>query len=74
MEEDADELTADLVCYFERREALQIGRVQQVLDLVTHSDCQVNALVGYFGEARPEEWRFAEVLAWCEVISPAKSS
>ena len=32
----------------------EIGRLRKVLALVTHDGCQVNALVGYFGERRPE--------------------
>jgi ATP-dependent DNA helicase RecQ len=39
---------------FERREESETGRVQRVLDFVTHDGCQVQSLVGYFGEARPE--------------------
>ena len=36
-----------------RRERGEIGRLRKVLALVTHDGCQVNALVGYFGEKRP---------------------
>ncbi|HEY3266660.1 MAG TPA: RecQ family ATP-dependent DNA helicase [Armatimonadota bacterium] len=50
--EDEDALAADLVGRFQRRERQEIWRIQQVLDLVTHDGCQVNALVGYFGEHR----------------------
>ena len=35
-----------------RREEQEIRRIQHVLQLVTHDGCQVNALVGYFGEKR----------------------
>jgi ATP-dependent DNA helicase RecQ len=49
-----DILIAELAQRFQRREAQEIARVQQVLDLVTHAGCQVNALVGYFGEKRSE--------------------
>ena len=52
--EDIDALTAELMQRFSRRESQEIGRVQQVLELVTHSGCQTNALVGYFGEVRAE--------------------
>jgi ATP-dependent DNA helicase RecQ len=53
---DADvmALTAELAERFLRREAQEVARLQQVLDLVTHEGCQINALVGYFGEARRE--------------------
>ncbi|MGI8421717.1 MAG: RecQ family zinc-binding domain-containing protein [Gaiellaceae bacterium] len=37
---------------FERREAAETERIRRVLELVIHDGCQVNALVGYFGEER----------------------
>jgi ATP-dependent DNA helicase RecQ len=37
-----------------RREEGETARIQRVLDLVEHDGCQVQALVGYFGEERPE--------------------
>jgi ATP-dependent DNA helicase RecQ len=37
---------------FERREQAEADRVAQVLSLVSHDGCQVQALVGYFGEER----------------------
>jgi ATP-dependent DNA helicase RecQ len=43
-----------LVERFERREQAETDRIQQVVAFVTHDGCQVNALVGYFGEARDE--------------------
>jgi ATP-dependent DNA helicase RecQ len=52
--EDVTALTAELMARFRRREEQEIARLKMVLDLVTHDGCQVNALVGYFGEARPE--------------------
>ena len=39
---------------FERRERAEIERIQRVLALVTADDCQVRALVAYFGEQRAE--------------------
>ena len=39
---------------FDRREEMETARIARVLSLVTHDGCQVNALVGYFGEARDE--------------------
>jgi ATP-dependent DNA helicase RecQ len=39
---------------FERRERAEIERVQRVLELVTAGECQVRALVTYFGEQRSE--------------------
>jgi ATP-dependent DNA helicase RecQ len=51
---DAEALTAELAARFLRREEQEVARLQQVLDLVTHEGCQINALVGYFGEERAE--------------------
>jgi ATP-dependent DNA helicase RecQ len=39
---------------FDRREQSEAERIQRVLALVEHEGCQVQALVGYFGETRPE--------------------
>jgi ATP-dependent DNA helicase RecQ len=39
---------------FARREHAETARIESVLALVTHDGCQVNALVGYFGETRQE--------------------
>jgi ATP-dependent DNA helicase RecQ len=39
---------------FEQRELAETARIQQVVSLVTHPGCQVNALVAYFGEERTE--------------------
>jgi ATP-dependent DNA helicase RecQ len=47
-----DELVASLVEKFERRERAEIDRLQMVVDLVGQPTCQVNVLVGYFGEKR----------------------
>ena len=49
-----DELLASLVDRFERREQAEVERIARVVSLVTHDGCQVNALVGYFGEVRNE--------------------
>ena len=49
-----DELLASLVDRFERREQAEVERIARVVSLVTHDGCQVNALVGYFGEVRTE--------------------
>jgi ATP-dependent DNA helicase RecQ len=43
-----------LVARFEQREQAETARIQQVVSLVTHAGCQVNALVSYFGEERTE--------------------
>ena len=49
---DVAMLTAELVVRFHRRETQEVARIGQVLNIVTHNGCQVNALVGYFGETR----------------------
>ena len=47
-----DELLDRLVERFARRERAETERIERVVSLVTHDGCQVNALVGYFGETR----------------------
>jgi ATP-dependent DNA helicase RecQ len=39
---------------FDRREQSEAERIQRVLALVEHEGCQVQALVGYFGELRAD--------------------
>jgi ATP-dependent DNA helicase RecQ len=39
---------------FDRREQSEAERIQRVVALVEHDGCQVQALVGYFGETRAE--------------------
>jgi ATP-dependent DNA helicase RecQ len=48
--ETRDALVAALLERFERREAQEVARLQQVLALVAEPGCQTAALVGYFGE------------------------
>jgi ATP-dependent DNA helicase RecQ len=50
--EDVGALVSGLLTRFEQRERQEVGRIQQVLSLVTHAGCQNNALVGHFGEQR----------------------
>jgi ATP-dependent DNA helicase RecQ len=45
-----DSLADSLAERFERRERAEAERVRRVLALVEHEGCQVEALVGYFGE------------------------
>jgi ATP-dependent DNA helicase RecQ len=52
--EDLPALVAELATRFRSREQKEIARLRQVLDLVVHDGCQVNALVGHFGEKRTE--------------------
>lgn len=51
---EIEALTATLMERFLHREGQEIARIGQVLELVEHNGCQTNALVGYFGEKRPE--------------------
>jgi ATP-dependent DNA helicase RecQ len=51
---DAEALTQELTTRFERREEQEIVRLRQIVDLVEMDGCQVNALVGYFGEQRTQ--------------------
>jgi ATP-dependent DNA helicase RecQ len=51
---DGQELIDELLARCERRERAEVERIQRVLALVTADECQVRALVAYFGEDRPE--------------------
>jgi ATP-dependent DNA helicase RecQ len=48
------DLLARLVERFERREQAETERIARVVALICEDGCQVNALVGYFGERRAE--------------------
>jgi len=48
------ELGDALAARFDRREQAEAERIQRVVSLVTNDGCQVQALVGYFGETRAE--------------------
>lgn len=48
------DVLASLISRFERREEGEISRIRSVVELVEHDGCQVNSLVGYFGETRTE--------------------
>jgi len=52
--DDRAALVDEMLARFERREAAEIERIERVLALVTADECQVRALVAYFGEDRPE--------------------
>jgi ATP-dependent DNA helicase RecQ len=51
-DEDSEALVSELSRRFQTRERQEIARVAQVMGLVTADGCQVNALVGHFGETR----------------------
>ncbi len=52
---DAAGLVAQLEEKFQKREAAEIARVQQMLALVGLDRCQANALAAHFGETRSEQ-------------------
>ena len=47
-----DELRDRLAERFDRREQSETARIERVVTLVEHNGCQVQSLVGYFGETR----------------------
>jgi ATP-dependent DNA helicase RecQ len=49
-----DDVVAGLAERFDRRERAETERIERVVSLVTHTGCQVAALVAYFGETRAE--------------------
>ncbi|HET6174666.1 MAG TPA: RecQ family ATP-dependent DNA helicase [Gaiellales bacterium] len=51
---DRAALLDGMAARFDRREQAEIDRIQRVLALVTADECQVRALVAYFGEERTE--------------------
>jgi ATP-dependent DNA helicase RecQ len=51
---DRAALVDAMAARFERRERAEVERIQRVLALVTAQECQVRALVAYFGEQRSE--------------------
>src|SRR5204863_6021466 len=52
--EERAALVAELLRRFESREAQEVARLRQVVDLISHDGCQWNALVAHFGELRAE--------------------
>jgi ATP-dependent DNA helicase RecQ len=69
--EDADPeaLADELEARFARREAAEVGRVRQVVDLVEHDGCQTRFLLAYFGEAREEPCGHC---TFCETGAPTR--
>ena len=61
--EDRPALVDELVARCERRERAEIERIQRVLALVTADECQVRALVAYFGEDRAGALRSLQPLS-----------
>ncbi|MBM3496779.1 MAG: ATP-dependent DNA helicase RecQ, partial [Armatimonadetes bacterium] len=58
-----EEIVRKLTDRFLRREDQEIRRLRQVMELVTLNGCQVNALVGHFGEVREHPCGHC---TWCE--------
>ena len=52
--DDRDRLLDELMRRFRHREAQEIARLRMVPELVQADSCQINRLVGYFGEDRSE--------------------
>src|SRR5690606_24865077 len=50
--DDVEALVAELAARFARREASDIERIHQVLELARAPGCVTNALVAHFGERR----------------------
>ncbi|HEY3783515.1 MAG TPA: RecQ family ATP-dependent DNA helicase [Fimbriimonadaceae bacterium] len=61
-EQDPKPIIAELSLRFQRREQQEIERLKRVLDLVQFEGCQVNDLVGYFGEVRKKPCGHC---SWC---------
>ena len=57
-----DALAAELHRRILKREQAEIGRLQQVLDLVSLDNCQTNALAAHFGEERQQPCGHC---SWC---------
>ncbi|HVT13696.1 MAG TPA: RecQ family ATP-dependent DNA helicase [Fimbriimonadaceae bacterium] len=51
---DEESIAADLIARFDKREEQEIARLRRVVELIEYDGCQVNALVGYFGEVREQ--------------------
>lgn len=68
---DLDDLADRLMEKFEHREKLEAVRIQQVLNLITNSDCQTNFLLNYFGEVRNEP---CGRCTYCQTQAPTKLS
>jgi len=64
-----DEVAGELIQRFGKREEQEIARLRRVVDLIEHDGCQVNALVGYFGEDRQNPCGHC---TWCLTQSAQK--
>jgi ATP-dependent DNA helicase RecQ len=60
---DVEALAAELEARFNQREAGEVERIGQIVELVERDGCQTNVLLEYFGEARSEPCGHC---TWCE--------
>lgn len=72
----AEQVIADLAGRFQKREEQEVDRLRRVVDLITINGCQVNSLVGYFGEHRKKPCGHC---SWClnkqpQLLAPASTS
>jgi ATP-dependent DNA helicase RecQ len=51
---EVEALAEELEARFARREEMEVGRVRQVVEVMSHDGCQTNALLAHFGEVRDE--------------------
>ncbi len=66
---DVDALADELLARFNQREAGEVERIGQVVELVERDGCQTNVLLEYFGEARGEPCGHC---TWCETRTPTR--
>jgi len=75
-DQNAQQIAAELISRFDRREKQEIVRLGRVVDLIEWDGCQVRSLVGYFGEDRDLDCGHC---SWCFTkarnrLSPPSSS
>ena len=66
---DVEALVEELVRRFEAREAREVRRIAQVVDLLAHDDCQTGALLRYFGEELGQDCGHC---TWCRERKPTR--
>jgi ATP-dependent DNA helicase RecQ len=66
---DVEALTVDLEERFTQREAGEVERIGQIVELVERDGCQTNVLLSYFGEAPAEPCGHC---TWCETRTPTR--
>jgi len=66
---DVEALAGELESRFNQREAGEVERIGQIVELVERDGCQTNVLLEYFGEARAEPCGHC---SWCETRTPTR--